>query len=389
MLSKLHKKFIKDNALLIAILFLIILNLSFIGYQFFNSRFLAPDKANTQPVASLEIQQIISNSDPKIREKLYTKLIERVGPVIAQEDLLKSGLPFDGQTHLLNHTVGDWIYDKYGTDGLIQCKDYFLSSCYHGFVIKAIAENGLSILDKVMSKCNSEGPTTATQCAHAIGHGLLAWEGYKNLPQALIRCDELINTSENFPVFNCQDGVFMENIWAVHENGEPSPDRWIDKADPAYPCNSPEIATQYRKACWSNQPQLMYQFFTQDFEKIAAECEKLLDEDLKSTCYDSIARQIHPVANGSLETTFNLCKKMPGKWNEECLLSNVSASYSVGDRVVPFEICRLMTGKEHSNCMSRLINMILTYSKSEKEYFEMCQNITDINWRNKCISNPI
>src|SRR3989344_4473672 len=137
----------------------------------------------------------VRNIDEQV--KLYTKLIERVGPEQAQEDLLRSGLPFDGQTHLLNHTVGDYLYLKCGVAGLSQCKVLFLSSCYHGFILHAIADGGMNKVAEVFASCYKEGSTVYIQCTHAIGHGFLANAGYKNLTQALKICDEAISTIPN------------------------------------------------------------------------------------------------------------------------------------------------------------------------------------------------
>src|SRR6185503_15409650 len=108
-------------------------------------------KKKTAPVAdNTEIQQIKTTNNLQEQVGYYKKLIERVGPIQAQEDLYHSGLPFTGQTHLLNHTVGDYLYEKFGAAGLSQCKEYFLSSCYHGFILNAIGTGGLPEVAKVM-----------------------------------------------------------------------------------------------------------------------------------------------------------------------------------------------------------------------------------------------
>src|SRR5579864_7540808 len=60
-----------------------------------------------------EIAGIKNTRDIIKQVDLYKQLIERVGPIKAQDDLFTSGLPFDGETHLLNHTVGEWLYKKY------------------------------------------------------------------------------------------------------------------------------------------------------------------------------------------------------------------------------------------------------------------------------------
>ena len=219
--------------------------------------------------ASGEIAAIKKSRNLQEQTRFYNELINRVGPEQAQEDLLRSGLPFTGETHLLNHVVGDYLYKKYGVAGLSQCRDYFLSSCYHGFVLNAIAAGGTDEVVKIMESCRQQGAPTAAQCAHAVGHGFLAYGGYKTLLEALKLCDEMSGRVSGFPLWNCHDGVFMENIWGVHD-GEPSPDRWVSSTDPFYPCNDPRIAENYLKGCWSNQPALMYQ--RSEERRVGKEC---------------------------------------------------------------------------------------------------------------------
>lgn len=317
---------------------------------------------------------------------LYKELIDRIGPGQAQEELFRSGLSFDGQTHLLNHTVGDVLYERYGTSGLRDCKDYFLSSCYHGFVIRAVGDGGSDALVGVMEKCWEEGNHVAIQCSHAIGHGFLAWVGYANLLEAIKDCDDLSTRSKNFPVYNCHDGAFMENIWAVHETGKPSKDRWLNDADPIYPCNDPRIPYQYLKACWSNQPMRLYQLFQGDLRRVGLVCLGITDEDHRKTCFDGLARQIHPLTKGSVDETFLMCSTMPQGWVTPCIVSIARAAFSVGDRKVPFDICARMLQADQGSCYQGLIPTIHGYIINNREREEVCGNITDLYWREKCLS---
>src|SRR3989344_725492 len=77
---------------------------------------------------SSETEKIKNLKTTAEQEEVLKQLLERVGPVEAQEEMFRSGLPFTGQTHLLIHTVGNYIYDKYGPGGLSLCRDYFLSA---------------------------------------------------------------------------------------------------------------------------------------------------------------------------------------------------------------------------------------------------------------------
>lgn len=342
-------------------------------------------KVNRNQAQALEIDQIKKLTKMEEQVVAYTKLIERVGPVDAQEQLYRSGLSFDGQTHLLNHTVGDYLFKKYGNSGLIYCKDYFLSSCYHGFVIRAVGDGGVDALVGVMETCWQQGGHVAIQCSHAIGHGFLAWIGYADLIGALKKCDAMVDKSQNFPLYNCHDGVFMENIWGVHEDGKPSPDAWLKDNDPIYPCNDARIPYKYIKACWSNQPMRLYRLFQGDLEKTGQVCLAIEDLDHQKTCFDGLARQIHPIANGSIDKTFELCSLMPEGWVDPCIISIVKAFFSVGDRVAPYQICQRIRSEAKEVCFKDLIGIINAYTTKPEEKKSWCQAISDEHWQKQCL----
>lgn len=332
-----------------------------------------------------EIAAIKATGNLDKQVALYKKLIKRVSAENAQEELLQSGLSFDGQTHLLNHTVGDFLYDKYGSSGLLYCKDYFLSSCYHGFVIRAVADRGLDVLKDVMNICWQKGEHVAVQCSHAIGHGFLAWVDYANLTKALTNCDQLGRSSERFPLYNCHDGVFMENIWAVHEDGKTSKDAWLNPNDSIYPCNDSRIDSRYINACWSNQPMRMYQMFKGDLAAVGRECLNLTNLTYQKTCFDGLARQIHPLTKGSAEETFKLCNLVPFPWIDSCIISIARAAFSVGDQKIPFELCFRIQEASKRRCYETLVDIIVPYTRRESlERKRLCRNILDEELQQRC-----
>ena len=64
------------------------------------------------------VVRIVNAKNFESEQKAYESLIEQVGPEEAQELLYRSGLPFDGATHLLNHTVGIYLYRHEGLSGI-------------------------------------------------------------------------------------------------------------------------------------------------------------------------------------------------------------------------------------------------------------------------------
>lgn len=343
------------------------------------------------PEAS-EIQEIREASSPHDQVRSLRKLLSKVGPEATQEALYRSGLPFTGQTHLLIHTIGDFLYENFGTRSIIYCKDYFLSACYHGTLIHIIADFGIEGVVEAMGRCQEAGLHVVTQCAHAIGHGLLAWTDYELL-ETLALCDEVgRKTGEGgFPYFNCYDGVFMENLWGVH-NGVPSPKRWVKEDDLYYPCNDSRIPIKYLNGCWANQATLIYQRFNGDLKKTAQACDGVLMPEYQKTCYHNFARQIHPLSQGQAEKVFELCQNASGAyWQNFCLITILGAAFSVGDQEkLPFEICRSMGGHNQAVCYQELLGLIQFYAQEDlPRRQELCKRILEESWQEKCLAQTI
>jgi len=336
-------------------------------------------------VQHTEIEQILA-AHPYLQERvvLYRNLIGRVGATEAQEALVHSGLPHTGETHLLNHEAGYFLYEKYGPKGILKCKDYFLASCYHGALIRAIGDNGLESLSQIVEACEKVDVTIASQCAHGIGHGLLAWVGYKNLPGALSLCGEVESSNEGFLTYHCYDGVFMENNYAIH-SGQRSPDRWVKADDPFYPCNDPGILERYRKACWSNQPQLLLEPFRGDFKRLGALCGEVADEEYRVTCFNSIARHIHSFTLGNADVAFDMCSNMPNTEYANCLADVGVSAFVLGDRNMPYEICQKFSKEEKDMCYNKLYGMISLYEQTKDDRLTTCEQIREEAWVKKCL----
>jgi len=331
----------------------------------------------TPTSAGNEIALIKQTKDVKQQSKYYRALIERVGPEQAQVDLYNSGLPFTGETHLINHTVGDYLYEKYGVEGITQCRNYFLESCYHGLLLHVIggdADTDFEDVQNAVDHCFKAGNSVITQCAHGIGHGYVAAVGYANLDGALEQCSKIAARLPSFPVYNCHDGVFMENIWAVH-GGEPSPDRWVKETDDVYPCNDARLKSEHLNPCWSNQPSLLYQRYG-DFKKIGEICLTVTPEDAQQICFDGLSRQIHPLTRNQPDEVFKLCNKLPTNWRNACYLTNVIAAFSVGDRSMPFEVCARLQNAHKTECYQNLGVMIDVYAENPAQKKRFCNKIT-------------
>jgi len=332
-----------------------------------------------------ELVQLLAEKDRAVQAKIVRAMAEKYGPSQALDYMARSGLPFTGETHLLVHEIGDVAYERYGEEALSYCNESFLSACYHGVILNMLAERGMQGVAKTIGHCKEAGIHVFTQCSHAAGHGFLASEDYRVL-SALPLCDQLGAIDPSIPVFNCYDGVFMENIFGVHE-GKPSPNRMVRPDDPYYPCNA--VPEKYRGGCWSNQATLMAELFRGDLRKVAQHCDAVKNSEYQRICYDNFARQIHPVTKGKTDRAIELCDNATGAWKTTCLITLINAAFSVGDRKdMPYEICSYLSAQKSGStdlCYQNLFGVIGSYATDDHGLREFCSFVREDERRTECL----
>ncbi|MBI2053175.1 MAG: hypothetical protein HYT41_00305, partial [Candidatus Sungbacteria bacterium] len=332
-----------------------------------------------------ELARLLTEKDSAIQAKIVRAMAEKYGPSRTLDYMARSGLPFTGETHLLVHEIGDVAYERYGEEALRYCNESFLSACYHGVILNMLAERGIEGVAKTIANCKEAGIHVFTQCSHAAGHGFLASEDYRIL-SALPLCDRLGAIDPAIPVFNCYDGVFMENIFGVHD-GKPSPNRMVRPDDPYYPCNA--VPEKYRGGCWSNQATLMVELFRGDLRKVAQHCDGVKNSEYQRICYDNFARQIHPVTEGKTDRAVELCDNATGAWKTTCLITLINAAFSVGDRRdMPYEICNYLGAQKSGSadlCYQNLFGVIGSYAADDYGRKEFCSFVREGERQTECL----
>jgi hypothetical protein len=333
-----------------------------------------------------EIKEILAHQgDVTTQSAIYMQLLKRVGAQKAQDALNTSGLPFTGETHLIQHTAGTYIYETYGLPGITKCTLYFLGACYHEFFIHLLSDKGIGILPDVMKECWKIGPLSANQCAHGIGHGLVVWYGYDKLDKAAAGCEALKKQDPNFPDVFCYEGVFMENFWALHPSATVS-ERWISKSDPYYPCDDPRMKQAWEPGCWLNQGSLMYNlFFNHDIHKTSDACLAVQDTTYRELCFNSLARQIHPLTEGTLDKVVSMCGQVDASWTSYCMTTIASTDFANGGRELPFAICSYLQSGDKRMCYSYLLSTMQTYASHRDDFLSACSHISDDVYRQQCL----
>lgn len=368
--------------------------LIFIGYQISTIKTLTPKPGQiVQGTASQvnfytpenvpELKDILDPSDQEKRLKAGRKLVERVDVDQALEILEHSALPHTGEGHLVVHQVGFYAYQKYGTDSILKCKDYFLYACYHGAIIEAASDQGFEAIAKMTDKCK-ESPVRYFQCVHAAGHSILAIWNYE-LPKALKTCDEIYEQETQFPeaLSSCHNGAFMENLFGVHDWGTNKAQKrdWLSE-DPYFPCNAFE--EKYQKGCWLNQAARIYQMNGNDLVKTSQLCQEVGNEQYTAWCMDNVARQIHPLTNGDPAQSFKLCRMEGTKWYDNCLVVNAGSFYSVGGRDQAIFICQNVPPALKAQCYSGILSQIPNDSIVKEEKVKICKSI-EVSFADTCL----
>lgn len=332
-----------------------------------------------------EMAQILS-ADQTVRLKATRQLAERVGIEEALEILQASDLPHTGEGHLAVHQVGFHAYELYGTAAILHCKDYFLYACYHGAIIEAASDQGLTTVAAMAEVCKAS-PGRYFQCAHAVGHALLAMWNY-DLPEALADCDEVFGQEQEFPdaLSSCHNGVFMENLFGVHDWGtDATPKRdWLRDDEYYFPCT--EFEEKYQKGCWLNQAARIYTMVGGDIARTQELCEKAGNVQYTEWCIDNLARQIHPLTAGDVGQVLKLCSEVGPYWYEKCVVVNAGSYYSVGDPVTAITVCQTpLSPSAKTDCYNTVMGQLVSDINIDQRGKEkLCQTMEE-GYREECL----
>lgn len=328
--------------------------------------------ADAREAAALErFSALMASKETRFPEKpaLYAGLLRAVGAAKAQDALLDVAAPTT-LSHQIGHEAGYYLYETRGIDGILQCKNYFNGSCYHGFLERYIVQHGIESLEPIIDACK-RGATLyeRRECSHGAGHGFLVVKGYDHLSDALTQCSTSFSEMER-AVSDCYDGVFMENNLGAFN--VPPEGRMYKADDPLYPCNDPQIQanTAAHDSCWFMQSQMtlnpvMYPFIDGDIEKAAQYCRSLSGAE-KRMCFMGLSRQIQTIAANNAEEIVRMCGVILPSDPEQCYSDAAESAYAFGARDAAQALCSRAAGYKDI-CFSALFERIATTAFETKE----------------------
>lgn len=307
-------------------------------------------------------------------ERNLVALIDQAG-IGRTMEVLDTLVNVDGDVrqnaHALAHGLGIAAYRTPETlaTTFAACPPTQMSGCYHGVVqgyFLSLARQGKTPgtpeLD-VMCEPHRGVLFLYFQCAHGVGHGLMAVHD-NHVPMSLEACDL---ASDRFIRESCYGGVFMENIVRIshphhtaeghagtqgghgghgaqpaaadahaghgtgqqaasHDHAAPAAGQqadahaghggmqhgeWkpLDRDDVQYPCNA--VADKYKDSCYTMQTSAVLYFNGGDVTATARMCERAPGAYV-STCFGSLGRDITALAAQNHQRSLELCARSAG-----------------------------------------------------------------------------
>ncbi|HEU4886096.1 MAG TPA: hypothetical protein VFT45_27910 [Longimicrobium sp.] len=365
-------------------------------------------------------------------ERTLVALIDQTG-IGRTMEVLDSLVIVDGDVranaHALAHGLGIAAYRTPETMAatFAACPPTQMSGCYHGVVqgyFLSLARQGrLPGTAELDVMCEPHRGTTFLffQCAHGMGHGLMAVHD-NHVPMSLDACDL---ATDNFIRTSCYGGVFMENVVRVthphhtaeghagtqahdghdaqpadphaahgaasaaghdehagHAAGQQAqamqhaPWQPLNRNDPLYPCNA--VAPKYQDACYMMQTSAILYFNGSDVAATGRACESA-PAAMVSVCFGSLGRDITALAAQNHARSLELCGRTAGQAGGRgqlwCTLGvvqnlvNVAANPDEGLR-----FCRIVTGGDaKSQCYRAVGEMISTLVNGPAQRSQSCQ----------------
>jgi hypothetical protein len=148
----------------------------------------------------------------------FDELVSKVSPryAITEAKILKDREVID-DCHLNAHFIGEAALEKYDFDvgqAFASCEFGCIEGCFHGVMERYVRYEAdpYSVVFKVKNMCDSVSSPNARkesllrgQCAHGIGHGLVA-HNFLPVADALVICKGIANEGR------CRGGAAMEHI---------------------------------------------------------------------------------------------------------------------------------------------------------------------------------
>jgi len=262
--------------------------------------------------------------------------------------------------HNLFHYVGEQLYLHDGASGITICDETAGYGCFHGFLGSALNKEKNLFVKNALNFCQKDlaDRVLTVECIHGIGHGILAFKGYKQdtLVDALSQCDQM--SSNQFWKDICYSGIFMEyNIRTMQGINTSGYSIRPFKTDTPYdPCLN--LPFPYQKRCFYELPYWWIAVMNSDFSKMGELCEKINDIQIKENCYQGIGHTIPWVAKNDKNLIIKQCNKMPDSNAMELCLEEIAKTFYYRKLPQPLDFCNNLDEQYKIKCLAGVKNFI-------------------------------
>lgn len=291
-----------------------------------------------------------------VRERAFwASRISEVGGMRAYDELAEEiASAREGRRYKAAHIFALALYDKEGIEGVRVCDERFGRGCLHEFMGQGVLRSGIDSAQKLLNECHEERPSENYYCAHALGHGFVAYFGYeeKNLPPALSACHVLrpaeLGTS-------CDLGVFFEYNLQVNRYVGGVVVRPMSTGGELGACES--LAGLGRKMClyslaqwWVATLAAVADTSEEKVRTMLSYCDSVPEAEGREICRTGVARYIPQIAGFDIEKAKVLCKETFSKEVATCQIYAASLVLVERGRDAVRAMCLGLSESERARC---------------------------------------
>lgn len=230
--------------------------------------------------------------------------------------------------HAADHFFGDFLYEKYGLDGIVYCQNQYTFGCEHGIIFGEIGKNGNDGIEKVATTCKKLDERENNACRHALGHTLLEIQGDEQLFDVLGFCEGL---DETIKPHGCVGGAIMQYFFpALYSPTSNLPQfKSFDSNSPYGPCESaPE---KFKEVCYLSLPEWWSSALNRNYEKITGLCGQV-GGGFSKACFSGIGGDITYNSNYDIKTISSICGLARDSFHKDQCLGGAAAHFINNDK---------------------------------------------------------
>ncbi len=342
----------------------------------------------------------------------FRRLSEEKGAEYAYQVLLRAPLATGTDLHLLGHVVGDMLYKQQGIKGINSCTQDFRNACSHSVVIGILSEHGEGALSEIAATCKKApgGQGAYTMCFHGLGHGVLAYNGYR-LERAVEMC-KLTGTPEyGYQEYaQCVGGASMEMVAGVHDREvwQSQYGNYFSDTDPLAPCNQTYMDDAVRPFCYMHLTPRLFEAAGMDLgapdpsvlPEAFSYCDAIpvTDERDRAACYGGFGkefivlaqwrdiRQISETDEATLRTVREWCAYAGDETGEDDCNSSALDSLYWGGEIEPdaaFRFCAIAEGGEQAACYDKLATLTSYFLPKGLKRHAVCERLPE-EYQERC-----